>query len=160
MTTLNVTSREICRMLAGGDDPERLRQKAARLNHWNKAGFFEALGYGPLNPGVGRGGALEYPPEAKAYAALFDEMAEAGVTAYEAMLITGGFGVVDEGAVGRAMSGEQDIWMFWQMLSDGSPRPDQIPIRRRFSTSPVVPTEWTSCRCLHLTRVFARAREE
>jgi hypothetical protein len=155
MTTLNVTSREICRMLAGGDDPERLRQKAARLNHWNKAGFFELLECGPVNPGVGRGGALEYPPEAKAFALLLEELAEGGVTAYEAALILGGFGVVDEGAVGRAMSGAQDIWLLWRTFSEG-----QTPIQMRFATSPVLPADWAGGRWVHLTRVFARARQE
>jgi hypothetical protein len=61
-------------MLAGGDDPERIRQKMARLNAWHKSGFFELLGCGAVNPGVGRGGTLKYPAEAKAYAALLDEI--------------------------------------------------------------------------------------
>ncbi len=167
MTTATVTSREIAEMLAASADPERLRPKMARLNAWHKGGIFEVLGCGAVNPGVGRGGALVFPAVAKAYAAVLDELAETGADTYEIGLVVGGFGIeeLETGRIGRAMRGEETVWLFWRLTAGGVPlvwqqEPgNQIPIQRRLTTAPGLPDGWPSGRWLNLTQVFARARE-
>jgi hypothetical protein len=164
MTTLTVSSREICEMLAGSNDPERVRQKSARLNAWHKAGFFEVLGCGAVNPGVGRGGVLEYPAAARAYAALFDELADGGLPGPEIGTIVSvclrPHLLAATGALDQAMRGERDLALLWRpvaragglgdWLVEANPSIVELPF--------TLPRDWPAGRWVNLTAVFARAR--
>jgi hypothetical protein len=151
-----VTSREIAELLAGSDDPERRRQKLARVNNWQRAGWLRTLGCDALNPGVGRGGVLEFPAAAKAWCAVLDEMADSGAGGTEIFfLLTSAERL--KGGIERAMRGEQDLALIWNptktdgRLTDAQPQVVPVPV--------TMPEGWTSGRWIHLTAVFGRARD-
>lgn len=158
MTTLTITSRAIAEMLARGDR-KLLRAKMARLTAWHKANLFEIHDCEAVNSGIGRGGALAFPPKAKSYATLFDELVDDGASLYEIVLLTSGFPIqeMETGLIGRAMRGEESVWLFWQRPAEGDT--SQIPLHRKFVFSPTLPDGWTSGKWINLTAVFARARQ-
>lgn len=149
-------------MLAGGDDHERIRQKSARLNNWQKSGLFAALGCGAANPGVGRGGALEFPADAKAFAALFDELTEGGATFTEiAMLIATAIKPHQlNGTIGQAIRGELDLALVWRPVKAGPGFGDWLLAAQPAVVSlPASFPNWESGRWINLTRAFARVRQ-